>query len=67
MYCVVIHVLANTTGQICYSSDYMVEEVTESKISTLKDKTLDAFARNKMDKKHEREWYYGSVHNIFKL
>jgi hypothetical protein len=45
----------------------MVEEVTESKISELKNTTLDRFVRYKMDVQHKREWYYGSVHNIYKV
>lgn len=67
MYCVVIHVLAKTDGSICASSDYMVAEVTLPELERLKREALDGYVKYGMDSSHKREWFYGSVHNIFQV
>ena len=67
MHCVVIHVLAKTNGMICASSDFMVEEVTSLELDRLKREALDDYVRYGMDKSHQREWFYSSIHNMFKV
>ena len=65
MYCVVIHVLAQTNGQTCSSTDYFVEAATAAVLEQLKETALDKYQKSRAwNASHKREWYYGSVHNI---